>query len=686
MDHSTTIPTLAQNSQIDGVELFNLLLDDGNQRPSSSDVVGVLEFAYIAGNKCNSWQTSSCVVTKKRNPSFVFFNKHLYQKVNSYVPDDNYAVNCGDSNDVTIYNRIWVGDDVNTKQYFSIIEPQTGQSSVKADALNRFPGNLTLLKDFNASLWVQNDEKTITKEYCVNVETGGERLNITFLPSNNHSDAYALSTGSRSCLCLPFSITLIPATSIIMVNVGDNQVPPSNDTAMFRNWDNDYPDYLEKQYPLSVSTGYALQLNYRNNTIPNYTAPAAVYLTARSYGMDATEDYNVTWNFEVDSQFNYMVRLHFCEFDKLIQVGGDRVFQIFIAETLAEENADVINWSGGNLVPVHKDYAVFLTTQGSAKSETVNLSIKLQRLPKNIISKHRDVILNGIEIFKISDEHNNLAGPNPKLILSPPQQGSQTQSSKHAKTTTIIVAVVAVSGLMLVASVIGIMVFQRKRISGDQERDENSWKTKTEEIRAATNNFDDVFIVGVGGFGHVYKGYIDGTTPVAIKRLKPGSQQGAKEFMNEIEMLSQLRHLHLVSLIGYCNDGVEMILVYDFMARGTLRDQMAMSCLRDDGNQRPSMNDVVGALQFALQLVEGEEEDNNKLGGTHEDGNSKERLWLPQFINMSDEGSDMRFSSTSSDNIGSQTSGITTVSASSEEQPLVSSATVFSEIGNPRAR
>ncbi|KAM7473809.1 hypothetical protein LguiB_021052 [Lonicera macranthoides] len=94
-------------------------------------------------------------------------------------------------------------------------------------------------------------------------------------------------------------------------------------------------------------------------------------------------------------------------------------------------------------------------------------------------------------------------------------------------------------------------------------------------ILLATNNFDDALIIGHGGFGKVYKGVIDdGTVTVAIKRLSPTSKQGAPQFWTEVELLSKFRHSHLVSLIGYCNNRDEMMLVYEYMARGSLADHL----------------------------------------------------------------------------------------------------------------
>ncbi|KAM7488682.1 hypothetical protein LguiB_026166 [Lonicera macranthoides] len=118
-----------------------------------------------------------------------------------------------------------------------------------------------------------------------------------------------------------------------------------------------------------------------------------------------------------------------------------------------------------------------------------------------------------------------------------------------------------------------------------------------DEILSATNNFDDSLIIGKGGFGNVYKGNIidnngngasSSSTTVAIKRLNPLSKQGASEFWTEITMLSRFRHSHLVSLIGYCDNCNEMILVYEYMVRGSLADHVHnINRKNDKGNNSP---------------------------------------------------------------------------------------------------
>ncbi|GKV09586.1 hypothetical protein SLEP1_g21064 [Rubroshorea leprosula] len=94
------------------------------------------------------------------------------------------------------------------------------------------------------------------------------------------------------------------------------------------------------------------------------------------------------------------------------------------------------------------------------------------------------------------------------------------------------------------------------------------------ELALATNNFDLTAQIGRGGYGNVYRGTLANGTIVAIKRAHERSLQGEKEFLTEIQLLSRLHHRNLVSLVGYCDEEGEQMLVYEYMSNGTLRDHL----------------------------------------------------------------------------------------------------------------
>ncbi|KAK9750105.1 hypothetical protein RND81_02G173800 [Saponaria officinalis] len=96
-----------------------------------------------------------------------------------------------------------------------------------------------------------------------------------------------------------------------------------------------------------------------------------------------------------------------------------------------------------------------------------------------------------------------------------------------------------------------------------------------EELRKCTNNFSEYNCVGAGGYGKVYKGILDNGQMVAIKRSQEGSMQGSREFKNEIELLSRVHHKNLVKLVGFCYDQGEQMLVYEYIANGTLLDSLS---------------------------------------------------------------------------------------------------------------
>ncbi|XP_047315841.1 receptor-like kinase TMK4 [Impatiens glandulifera] len=96
-------------------------------------------------------------------------------------------------------------------------------------------------------------------------------------------------------------------------------------------------------------------------------------------------------------------------------------------------------------------------------------------------------------------------------------------------------------------------------------------------LRQVTNNFNEENVLGRGGFGVVYKGELHDGTQIAVKRMESSggiSSKGMNEFQAEIAVLTKVRHRHLVALLGYCINGNERLLVYEYMPQGTLAQHL----------------------------------------------------------------------------------------------------------------
>ncbi|CDP20271.1 unnamed protein product [Coffea canephora] len=481
--------------------------------------------------------------------------------------------------------------------------------------------NFTLLSNFSAYLTVSSKGfsppfvfeehiiNSVVKEYIINIQDMNQFLNVTFLPSSNSyafvngievvSTPEDLYMGKHDMPSNPLKFVDYPNVqfefdqnktafeALYRLNVGGNAVSEVDDRGMFRRWTSDFKFLwgVDEENQLS---DYNRAIKYTKET-PDFTAPPIVYSTARVMGQSSTS-FNLSWMFPVDSGFYYLLRLHFCEINPdLITAENEQVFIIFIGDRIAEPEADVIHWAGGPEVPAFRDYVVFVPNSQDDRQTKQDLFLALH--PNlDVKPKYADAILNGLELFKLNNTDGSLDGTN------------HDPKGNRGKPRVLFAAIGggAVGGVSLIL-IIGFLFFLwrwKRRVKDlDQKSAPKSSctplstpprSTKTgasgssslrrfllEEIGSATANFDAKFVIGTGGFGNVYKGYIDNNlTTVAIKRLNPSSRQGAREFQTEIEMLSNLRHLHLVSLIGYCDEKGEMILVYDYMANGTLRDHL----------------------------------------------------------------------------------------------------------------
>ena len=124
----------------------------------------------------------------------------------------------------------------------------------------------------------------------------------------------------------------------------------------------------------------------------------------------------------------------------------------------------------------------------------------------------------------------------------------------------------------------------RKNSGGSSSPKENPKELKLrrakvftyEELDRATGGFKEDSIVGRGSFSCVFKGVLKDGTVVAVKRAIMSSdlKKNSKEFHTELDLLSRLNHAHLLNLLGYCEEGGERLLVYEFMAHGSLHQHL----------------------------------------------------------------------------------------------------------------
>ncbi|KAL3653110.1 hypothetical protein CASFOL_002791 [Castilleja foliolosa] len=550
----------------------------------------------------------------------------------SFDPVDRYYINCGSSSDFVLGNITYVSDNqasgfLSTPQ--NILAESNSNSVARSDesllyrtariftgpsrytfsirragrhwirlhfypfvyqtynmntaSFSVFAQQTTLLTDFTP-------QNVSAREYSVNAARGD--LVITFSPSAN-SFAFVnalelvsvpdnLITDDASLFNPPGPFTGLltrALETVARVNMGGPFVSLTNDT-LGRTWVPDQNFLLIPELAANSSNIRAVQ--YPESGASPETAPQTVYgtCTRMNSAADPRSNFNVTWRFLVDPGFQYFIRLHFC--DIVSRSANELLFNVYVGTSIVARDFELSLYTRGSLgVPYFLDFV-------TPTIDVRNLTVSIGPSPR---SGYPDALLNGLEIMKISNSRDSLSGSS----VLPRFPGSKS------KNVWIIVGVCV--GVLAVLAAIGVLLFTRRRRKQARRAKSKTWvpisdttishtmgskySTGTVNIGSglsyripllalheATNTFDESLIIGVGGFGKVYKGVFTDGTKVAVKRGNPQSRQGLAEFRTEIEMLSQFRHRHLVSLIGYCDEKNEMILVYEYMENGTLKSHL----------------------------------------------------------------------------------------------------------------
>ncbi|KAF3591810.1 hypothetical protein DY000_02026180 [Brassica cretica] len=554
----------------------------------------------------------------------LFFLSLLHLFLAAFTPTDNYLLNCGANTNASFFStRSFLGDSSNQASTFLSADRSISlsdqnpppDSPLLYHTARIFPGGsssppspayrLHLTSNgthfirlhfapFKASTFDLNSAKfsvlvnefsvltsfaaniVVVKEFILKIDS--PVLEISFLPSKASTFGFVSAIEVFSA---PKDYIIDQGTKRVLetvhrINVGGSKLTPFNDS-LWRTWLVDDGYLLLKGAAKRAWTTHSP--NYQSGGATREIAPDNVYMTAQEMNRDSQElqaRFNISWEFPVGSKrVLHLVRLHFC--DIVSSSLNQLYFNVFINDYLAYRDVDLSALNFHVLAsPLYIDFVA-----ESDRDGMVRISVG----PSDLSNPARaNAILNGVEIMRIVNPVGSKVGYGKKHVV-------------WIVAGSVLGSLVFLSLLVL----LGLCLCRGKKKNRTKRSESTGWtplrrfrnssiSRTTEgtvssngyqtlriafaEIQSGTNNFDKSLVIGVGGFGMVFKGSLKDNTKVAVKRGVPGSRQGLPEFLSEITILSKIRHRHLVSLVGYCEEQSEMILVYEYMDKGPLKSHL----------------------------------------------------------------------------------------------------------------
>ncbi|KAL3722021.1 hypothetical protein ACJRO7_034381 [Eucalyptus globulus] len=517
----------------------------------------------------------------------------LFALSSAYTTQTSYFINCGSSKSQNYSNMVFVGDTGSDSISFT-------KQSTSAQSSSQFSSVLPI---YDTSRIFRNPSSQYALE---GMDRGTHIVRLHFFPfasTSNLSDAvfdvsvdgltllsnFQVPSSNGFLVVEEFLLSINTTKFVLYFRPRRSSFAFINALEVFLVPDRFIPGSAPSVGTLTInSSNYSRissqvlrtgVLHYQDD-LDKYLASERIYRTAKVMNESAWGLYpNTTWNFKVSANASHLVRAHFCDIISLSL--NMEYFNLYINGNLTEYiDPYGVNGFRQSYVPFHYDFVV---QRGS--SGLVNISIGLLNASD---TPSQQAYLNGLEIMEIIGSWD----------LDFAHSGVDNQN-KHVG---LIIGLVSGSIVLIcVSAAIFICKYRKlKRTetwawsplpairggSSHSELTEQSThssavpnlhlglKVPLAAIHFATNNFNGKLLIGKGGFSNVYRGTLRDGTKVAVKRSEPGSGQGFSEFQTEITVLSKIRHRHLVSLIGYCAEWSEMILVYEFMEKGSLKDHL----------------------------------------------------------------------------------------------------------------